>query len=68
MKVKLVNPTSNVEPIELEVGHAERLLRMENNGGWKLPENSPFTFSVENGITKRSNTKDSKKPKEQGTD
>lgn len=40
---------------DFEHGHAERLLAMPNNGGWVLPDNSPYEF--ENGkITKR-NTK-----------
>lgn len=35
---------------EFEVSHAERLLRMHNNGGWQLPKNSKFEFDKENGI------------------
>lgn len=52
-KVKLTNPTSNVDDIELEVGHAEKLLRMENNGGWEIASKEPYTFTKENGITRK---------------
>lgn len=43
----------NESPFEL--GHAERLLRMPNNGGWTLPEKSPFQFDPTNGIRPKSN-------------
>lgn len=33
-----------------EIAHAERILKMPNNGGWKLPKDSKFTFDDENGI------------------
>lgn len=42
---------------EFEITHAERLLRMKNNGGWKLPENSQFEFDNEHGIRYRRNKK-----------
>lgn len=42
---------------EFEIAHAERLLRMQNNGGWQLPENSKFEFSKENGIRYKKNKK-----------
>lgn len=32
--------------------HAERLLRMPNNGGWQLPKNSDLELS-ENGLRTR---------------
>lgn len=38
---------------EFEIAHAERILRLKNNGGWQLPENSKYQFDEENGITKR---------------
>lgn len=38
------------------IEHAERLLRRENNGGWKIPDNSPFQYTVENGINYRSDS------------
>ena len=42
---------------QFEVGHAERLLAMPNNGGWKLPENSQYIY--ENGsINRRHKKKD----------
>lgn len=42
---------------EFEIAHAERLLRMKNNGGWKLPENSQFEFDNDYGIRYRRNKK-----------
>ena len=38
---------------EFEINHAERILRSPENGGWKLPDNSPYQFDYYNGITKR---------------
>ena len=35
---------------DFEIAHAERILKMPNNGGWKLPKDSKFTFDNENGI------------------
>ena len=46
-KVVLECPTLNTTE-EFEINHAERLLRMPNNGGWQLPEKTPFEFSKEN--------------------
>ena len=48
-KVALVNDTLNVTE-EFTITHAERLLRLRNNGGWRLPDNSTFKFDNENGI------------------
>ena len=42
---------------EFDVIHAERLLKMQNNGGWQLPENSKFEFDRENGIRYKGNKK-----------
>lgn len=39
-----------------EFSHAERLLRMRNNGGWHLPDDSPFEFQG-NALYKRANKK-----------
>ena len=38
---------------DFEVSHAERLLAMLNNGGWHLPDNSPYVF--DNGSISRRN-------------
>ena len=40
---------------EFEINHAERILRAPENGGWKLPDNSPYQFDYYNGINKRTN-------------
>ena len=46
MNAKTTNVTliANGVAREFEFSHAERLLRMPNNGGWQLPENSKFEF------------------------
>lgn len=41
----------------LDIDHAERLLRMPNNGGWTLPENSNFEFDLANGIKTKTASK-----------
>ena len=40
---------------EFEINHAERILRAPENGGWKLPDNSPYQFDYYDGIAKRTN-------------
>ena len=55
-KVALINDTLNVTE-QFEITHAERLLRMLNNGGWRLPENSDFKFDKDNGIGYKLNKK-----------
>ena len=51
--VVLVCNEHNIER-EFNLAHAERILRMENNGGWQLPEDSEFTYTKENGINIKS--------------
>ena len=55
-KVVLECPTLNTTE-EFEINHAERLLRMPNNGGWQLPKDSDFKFTNDNGIEYRRNKK-----------
>lgn len=38
-----------------EISHAERILRMPNNGGWRLPKDSNYIFDVDNGIRVKPN-------------
>ena len=66
-KVKLVCPPHGLTE-ELEIKHAERLLRMPNNGGWQLPEDSPYYFDLKNGIGYKQTKKGSTKPEETGDD
>lgn len=47
--VVLENKTSGTTQ-EFEINHAERILRMPNNGGWVLPVDGPYLFSTKNGI------------------
>lgn len=55
--VTLVVPEHNMEQ-SFSVEHAERLLRMKNNGGWQLPEKSKYTFDSKNGIRIKSTKKE----------
>ena len=59
-KVVLECPTLNTT--------AERLLRMPNNGGWQLPEKTPFEFSKENGIRYKTHKKGNNGTEEKGDD
>lgn len=56
--VELVTATGQRKVFEIE--HAERILRRPNNGGWTLPEDSEYEFDYYDGITKRTDTGDSK--------
>jgi hypothetical protein len=59
MNAKTTNVTlvANGVTQDFEFAHAERLLRMPNNGGWKLPENSKYEF-VNNGLQRRASKKE----------
>jgi hypothetical protein len=64
MKVALkVHNTEKLFSIE----HAERLLRMPNNGGWELPKDSPFEFK-NNGLRKKSSKRNTQKSEKQTSD
>jgi hypothetical protein len=65
--VQLVCPTHELSQ-EFEIKHAERLLRMKNNGGWQLPKNSDFKFTNDNGIEYRGNKKTDKGAEKTGDD
>lgn len=54
--VTLFNETLNVTE-EYEINHAERILRMPNNGGWTLPKDSEYKFDFDNGIGIKQNKK-----------
>lgn len=62
--VALQNDTLGVTE-EFEIGHATRILRMQNNGGWHLPKSSKFEFNG-NDIEYRTDTRGVEVPKEQG--
>ncbi len=53
---------------EYEINHAERLLRMPNNGGWRLPEKTPFEFSNEYGIRYKTHKKGNNGAEEKSDD
>ena len=54
--VKLVVEKHNMSQ-EFSISHAERLLDMGEylNGGWKLSEDSNYTYDEENGLRLKSN-------------
>ena len=63
---------TRVNKVELQVGkikesfeinHAERILSMANNGGWKLPTGSKYTFD-KNGLTIKRNKRTGTKSEE----
>lgn len=61
-KITLVVPAHNLKQ-EFEIEHAEKILRMQNNGGWQLPENSEFIFDLNNGIGLKQNKGNTAKAK-----
>lgn len=57
--VELVVPSYNIRRA-FSIEHAERLLSLgKNNGGWVLPEDSEFVYTLKDGIKRKSNTGDS---------
>jgi hypothetical protein len=56
-KTTTVTLVANGVTQDFEFAHAERILRMPNNGGWKLPEDSKFEF-IDNGLQRRGNKKE----------
>lgn len=52
-KTTTVTLVANGVTREFEISHAERLLRMPRNGGWSLPKDSKYEFSVDNGIQRK---------------
>lgn len=71
MAAKVTKVVLECQPLntkeEFEISHAERLLRIKNNGGWRLPEDSPFEF-LENGIRFKQNKKGNNGATETGND
>lgn len=63
--VALFNATLNITQL-YEISHADRLLRMLKNGGWELPKDSQYKFSVENGIEYRRDKKANNREQKQG--
>lgn len=57
-RVNVVELTTGKDTRVFEINHAERILRMPQNGGWKLPEDSPFKFDKNNGIKRNRSESD----------
>jgi hypothetical protein len=49
---------------KFEINHAERLLKMPNNGGWQLPKDSEYQLDEKNGLIRRENKGATKKSSE----
>ncbi len=49
LKVKKRSDDETDKIRKFEIGHAERILKLRNGGGYELPKNSKFEF-VENGL------------------
>ena len=49
---------------EFEINHAERILRMPDNGGWRLPDDSNYQMDEVNGLTSKRNKGKDKKSEE----
>lgn len=56
-KTTTVTLVANGVTQDFEFAHAERLLKMPKNGGWKLPEDSKYEF-IDNGLQRRGNKKE----------
>lgn len=59
----LVNDNEKVGDLSLEIAHAERLLKMPKNGGWKLPKDSLYKLTKD-GLIKKSNRGNTKSAQE----
>ena len=55
-KTTTVTLVANDVARDFELSHAERLLRMPNNGGWHLPDNSKYEF-VDYALRRRADKK-----------
>lgn len=64
-KVFLECSEETVNDREFSLEHATNLLRMKNNGGWRLPKASPFEFKKD-AITSKSGKRNSKIPESNG--
>lgn len=59
--IELVVPDKNMKQ-SFSFSHAERLLKMKNNGGWVIPADSKYEFNcTDNAIKLRTNKRDSAK-------
>ena len=56
-KVTMIELTVNDRREFFSVEHAHQLLLMRNNGGWKLPEDSEWTWCAERGFEKKGKRK-----------
>ena len=55
-KITMVTLEADGVTRDFEITHAERLLAMPNNGGWKLPGDSKYEF-VNDGLQFRKDKK-----------
>lgn len=43
-KAKTIRLEAATQSRDFDMAHAERLLRMANNGGWRIAESEPYEF------------------------
>ena len=63
-RVRLIAPGFDEE---FEFSHAERILQMPNNGGWHLPDDSPYEFKDNAIISRGIKREAAQKPKKRNT-
>ena len=52
-KITMIELTANGRREFFGLEHAHQLLLMRNNGGWKLPEDSEWSWTAEKGFEKK---------------
>lgn len=63
--IVLISDTGLSKPLSIE--HADGLLRLRNTR-WSIPKDSEFKFSVKDGITRRTDKKDTGKSTKDASD
>tara|TARA_R110000782_G_scaffold231561_1_gene317863 strand:+ start:63 stop:287 length:225 start_codon:yes stop_codon:yes gene_type:complete len=67
-KSDTVELEANGKKREFELSHAEKIMRMPNNGGWHLPDGSAYNLDATNAINRRASKREPKKPEQESND
>lgn len=67
-KTKSITLEAGDRQQDFEISHAERILRMPNNGGWKLTDKSNYEFDQKNGLTRKTSSRKAKKSDQKESD
>lgn len=54
-ETKIILVCDSLGEREFEIEHANRLLAMKPNGGWRLPDDCGYTYTERNGIERTGN-------------